>query len=31
VAEAIVFAVGMPPVSVMQELIITPLNETSWP
>lgn len=31
VAEAIVFAVRMPPVSVVQELIITPLNETSWP
>lgn len=31
VAEAIVFAVRMPPQSVVQELIVTPLNETSWP
>lgn len=31
VAEAIVFAVRMPPQSALQELIITPLDETSWP
>ncbi len=31
VARTIVFAVGMPPDSALQELIITPLNETSWP
>ena len=31
VAEAIVFAVSMPAQSVMQELIITPPNEPSWP
>jgi NAD(P)-dependent dehydrogenase (short-subunit alcohol dehydrogenase family) len=31
VARAIVFAVQLPPDSVMQELIITPLGETSWP
>lgn len=31
VAEAIVFAVRMPPTSVLQELIITPPTETSWP
>lgn len=31
VAEAIVFAVRMPPQSALQELIITPLEETSWP
>jgi len=31
VAEAIVYAVQMPPQSVLQELIVTPLTETSWP
>ena len=31
VAEAIVFAVRMPPPSVVQEVIVTPLTETSWP
>ena len=31
VAESIVFAVCMPDRSVVQELIVTPLNETSWP
>jgi NAD(P)-dependent dehydrogenase (short-subunit alcohol dehydrogenase family) len=31
VANVIVFAVRMPPESVMQEIIVTPLTETSWP
>ncbi len=31
VAQAIVFAVRMPPESVVQELMVTPLTETSWP
>lgn len=31
VAEAIVFAVRMPSQSVVQEIIVTPLTETSWP
>jgi NAD(P)-dependent dehydrogenase (short-subunit alcohol dehydrogenase family) len=31
VAEAIVFALRVPPESVLQELILTPLMETSWP
>ena len=31
VAETILFAVRMPPESVLQELIVTPLTETSWP
>ncbi|GAB4195679.1 MAG: SDR family oxidoreductase [Roseiflexaceae bacterium] len=31
VAETIVFAVRLPPQSAMQEVIITPLTETSWP
>jgi NAD(P)-dependent dehydrogenase (short-subunit alcohol dehydrogenase family) len=31
VAEAIVFALTMPAQSVVQELMVTPLNETSWP
>ncbi|HET8523299.1 MAG TPA: SDR family oxidoreductase [Thermomicrobiales bacterium] len=31
VARSIVFAVSLPPDSVMQELIITPMNEPSWP
>lgn len=31
VAEVILFAVRMPPESVMQEMIVTPLTETSWP
>ncbi len=31
VAEVIVFAAQVPPESVLQEVIITPLTETSWP
>lgn len=31
VAAAILFAVQMPPDSALQELIITPVTETSWP
>jgi len=31
VAEAIVFAASVPAQSVIQELLITPVNETSWP
>src|SRR5689334_19747094 len=31
VAETILFAVRMPPGSVLQEVIVTPLTETSWP
>ena len=31
VAATILFAVQMPPESVLQELIVTPVNETSWP
>lgn len=31
VAETIVFAVKMPLQSALQEVIVTPLNETSWP
>jgi NAD(P)-dependent dehydrogenase (short-subunit alcohol dehydrogenase family) len=31
VADAIVFAVAMPQGSAMQEMIVTPLSETSWP
>lgn len=31
VAQAILFAVQMPPESAVQELIITPMTETSWP
>lgn len=31
VARAIVMALQLPPDSVMQEMIITPLDETSWP
>lgn len=31
VADAIVYAVRMPPESALQEMIITPLTETSWP
>jgi NAD(P)-dependent dehydrogenase (short-subunit alcohol dehydrogenase family) len=31
VADAIVFAVSMPQSSVVQELMVTPLTETSWP
>lgn len=31
VAETIVFAVRMPAGSVMQEVMVTPLHETSWP
>lgn len=31
VADVIVFAASMPPESVMQEVIVTPLTETSWP
>ena len=31
VAETILFAVRMPPQSVVQEVLVTPLTETSWP
>ncbi|MBA3413748.1 MAG: SDR family oxidoreductase [Chloroflexia bacterium] len=31
VAQAILFATGLPPESVLQELILTPVSETSWP
>jgi NAD(P)-dependent dehydrogenase (short-subunit alcohol dehydrogenase family) len=31
VAETILFAVRMPPESVMQEVMVMPLTETSWP
>jgi NAD(P)-dependent dehydrogenase (short-subunit alcohol dehydrogenase family) len=31
VAEAILAAITMPPGSVVQEIIVTPLTETSWP
>lgn len=31
VAQAILFAVLMPPDSALQEVILTPVNETSWP
>jgi NAD(P)-dependent dehydrogenase (short-subunit alcohol dehydrogenase family) len=31
VADAIVYAVGMPRGSVMQEMMVMPLTETSWP
>jgi NAD(P)-dependent dehydrogenase (short-subunit alcohol dehydrogenase family) len=31
VARAIVYAVGLPPTSVIQELVITPPDEPSWP
>jgi NAD(P)-dependent dehydrogenase (short-subunit alcohol dehydrogenase family) len=31
VARAIVFALGMPPGSVVQELVVTPPHEPSWP
>ena len=31
VAASIVFAVMMPPESVVQEVMVTPLTETSWP
>ena len=31
VARAILFATQLPPESVLQELILTPLTETSWP
>lgn len=31
VAQAIIFAVQVPPESALQELILTPLTETSWP
>jgi NAD(P)-dependent dehydrogenase (short-subunit alcohol dehydrogenase family) len=31
VAQVIVFAVQMPPDSAMQEVIVTPVTETSWP
>jgi NAD(P)-dependent dehydrogenase (short-subunit alcohol dehydrogenase family) len=31
VADAIVFAATVPPESALQEMIITPLTETSWP
>ena len=31
VARAILFAVSSPPGSVVQELVVTPPNEPSWP
>jgi hypothetical protein len=31
VADAVVYAVGMPRGSVMQEMMVMPLTETSWP
>jgi NAD(P)-dependent dehydrogenase (short-subunit alcohol dehydrogenase family) len=31
VAKVMVFAAGLPPESVMQEVMITPISETSWP
>ncbi|GHO59020.1 hypothetical protein KSB_74950 [Ktedonobacter robiniae] len=31
VAATMVFAAQLPPESALQELIVTPLNETSWP
>ena len=31
VAETILFALCLPPQSVMQEVLVTPLNESSWP
>jgi hypothetical protein len=31
VADAILYAVSLPRGSVMQEMLITPLTETSWP
>ena len=31
VAQTILFAVRMPPESVVQEVLVTPLTETSWP
>ncbi|WP_218104023.1 SDR family oxidoreductase [Thermogemmatispora onikobensis] len=31
VAETIVFAASLPPESALQELLVTPFNETSWP
>jgi NADP-dependent 3-hydroxy acid dehydrogenase YdfG len=31
VADVIVFAAQVPSESVMQEVLITPLTETSWP
>jgi len=31
VAQVIVFAAQIPPESALQEVIITPLTETSWP
>lgn len=31
VARSIVFAVSMPPESAVQEMLVTPLTETSWP
>jgi len=31
VANVIVFAAQVPPESALQEVIITPLTETSWP
>ena len=31
VAESILFAVRIPPESALQEVVITPMNETSWP
>jgi len=31
VARAIVFALSQPPESVVQEIFVTPVTETSWP
>jgi NADP-dependent 3-hydroxy acid dehydrogenase YdfG len=31
VAQVILFAVQLPPESALQEAIVTPLTETSWP
>jgi NAD(P)-dependent dehydrogenase (short-subunit alcohol dehydrogenase family) len=31
VADAIAYAVGMPPGSAVQEILLTPVTETSWP
>ena len=31
VADAIVYAATLPPESALQEMIITPVTETSWP
>jgi NADP-dependent 3-hydroxy acid dehydrogenase YdfG len=31
VAQTMLFAVNMPPGSALQEVIVTPTTETSWP